>query len=954
MSKKNKTLKVDAENKFLFSSASKVIILELHNGTIALADEDELYLISSVDLKVIKKFSIFTITTMVLRPNGNIAIGHNNGDVSFLDPHSKQLEKSKFKGKSNSIVCGTILNDDSLLMASENSMFYKFKPHFGRIPNEAPIQIKIKDGSFPLSIKEIENNLYVGYSNQKIIILGKKSNSYCFVERIIKLDINPSQIFHTEGTEVFQILDENSIFETQLLEVDFNFQQKENHSSSNIHLTGDVSMIKVDDEKYQVLNGKEEFEMIIKEEEIKKILKIVPLYYQFSILIINQNQMKLYKLGCGTIPFPTKFFNNKFKNVNNEIIQYHKHMENQIQKFEILRYFKKSAVDIVIKYLCNGTIDDSLFKNDFLTVIDVYFISIECRLFNLYYLCIRFIEINSDVFPFKKIYEKLDNMREILIKSPVSYALKLMVLEYSGKFLHKQNKYLDFHESTTCEFDGIETKYSQKYVLNSFLGDLYQHSFDSDVILKSKDYVFFKVHQCIIRRFQTFKDATDAVKTDFTKETLEMIIQIMYSQPLILSGSIEDSIELYSFLIENYDEEEDKDEEILYINSIINSYFKQIQKFIDDQLEKSNYSSSYDLCIKKKLISNDVIISIFENKFNEIDNFQTSLKIFKNFNQKLKEENEGILIKQVEKWINLNVNILNQVIDEELATHILEAFSYHSKVPLFNIFKYVATDSLIQISKIYEAISKNEEEFASCVYIDPNNKQVQQVSKLITKNINLCFTASRNDCLKLFKQSVANIKNREIRFMNFSFYINLLNYFSRKLITNCFKTKINELLKSNGILYLEFYQNFEDIQSFPQLKSSFFSIFKEKSENSIVVIQNQLKDEQVYNSFKMISIEKQTEKSLKRGRKPGSKMTSPIVKTESKKKKLKKEVIEIEDDEFFVEKILDSRKNHRDGTFEYLLKWEGYDVNWNEWIHESKCNCDELITEYWSNKTLDI
>jgi hypothetical protein len=55
-----------------------------------------------------------------------------------------------------------------------------------------------------------------------------------------------------------------------------------------------------------------------------------------------------------------------------------------------------------------------------------------------------------------------------------------------------------------------------------------------------------------------------------------------------------------------------------------------------------------------------------------------------------------------------------------------------------------------------------------------------------------------------------------------------------------------------------------------------------------------------------------------------------------------------------VEKILDSKKNHLDGSFEYLIKWEGFDEIWNEWIHESLCSCENKITEYWTAKSLDF
>ena len=198
----------------------------------------------------------------------------------------------------------------------------------------------------------------------------------------------------------------------------------------------------------------------------------------------------------------------------------------------------------------------------------------------------------------------------------------------------------------------------------------------------------------------------------------------------------------------------------------------------------------------------------------------------------------------------------------------------------------------------------------------------------------------------------------------------MLNYFNRDLLANSFKSKIESLLKSNGILYIEYFQNFDEVQLFPQLKSVFFSVFKEKSKESVVIIQNLLKDEEISKGFKYISLQSYTlssktslissspssSRSKKRGRSTGTKLSTPIIKKEKKVKDVKNEEgIEETGEEFYVEEVLDSRKSKEDGKFEYLLKWEGFDVSWNEWIHENNCSCDELIKKYWKkNKKKNI
>ena len=56
---------------------------------------------------------------------------------------------------------------------------------------------------------------------------------------------------------------------------------------------------------------------------------------------------------------------------------------------------------------------------------------------------------------------------------------------------------------------------------------------------------------------------------------------------------------------------------------------------------------------------------------------------------------------------------------------------------------------------------------------------------------------------------------------------------------------------------------------------------------------------------------------------------------------------ELSDNEFEVEKVLDSRINDK-GEREYFLKWKGYPMSECTWENESNMSCDDLVKEYWS------
>lgn len=55
---------------------------------------------------------------------------------------------------------------------------------------------------------------------------------------------------------------------------------------------------------------------------------------------------------------------------------------------------------------------------------------------------------------------------------------------------------------------------------------------------------------------------------------------------------------------------------------------------------------------------------------------------------------------------------------------------------------------------------------------------------------------------------------------------------------------------------------------------------------------------------------------------------------------------ELSEDEYEVEKVLDSRIEG--GVRQYLLKWKGYPMSENTWEDESNMSCDDLVKEYWS------
>ncbi len=66
-----------------------------------------------------------------------------------------------------------------------------------------------------------------------------------------------------------------------------------------------------------------------------------------------------------------------------------------------------------------------------------------------------------------------------------------------------------------------------------------------------------------------------------------------------------------------------------------------------------------------------------------------------------------------------------------------------------------------------------------------------------------------------------------------------------------------------------------------------------------------------------------------------------------KKRGRKGPVVEEEEEEYFVEKILDKRINN--GVPEYFLKWKGFSSLDNTWEPEENLNCTELLLEF--NKT---
>eukprot|EP01080_Neovahlkampfia_damariscottae_P007405 gene7405-11728_t len=82
-----------------------------------------------------------------------------------------------------------------------------------------------------------------------------------------------------------------------------------------------------------------------------------------------------------------------------------------------------------------------------------------------------------------------------------------------------------------------------------------------------------------------------------------------------------------------------------------------------------------------------------------------------------------------------------------------------------------------------------------------------------------------------------------------------------------------------------------------------------------------------------------------------SKTEEIAVQTENQKEKEENnDLTEDEEDEeevYVVEAILKHRKNKKTKETEFLIKWEGWSNDWNEWIPESQCSCDSLIKKYW-------
>lgn len=59
---------------------------------------------------------------------------------------------------------------------------------------------------------------------------------------------------------------------------------------------------------------------------------------------------------------------------------------------------------------------------------------------------------------------------------------------------------------------------------------------------------------------------------------------------------------------------------------------------------------------------------------------------------------------------------------------------------------------------------------------------------------------------------------------------------------------------------------------------------------------------------------------------------------------------DLDDEEYVVEKIADKRVG-KEGKFEYLLKWKGYDDSENTWEPEENLDCPDLICQYESKQS---
>jgi hypothetical protein len=60
--------------------------------------------------------------------------------------------------------------------------------------------------------------------------------------------------------------------------------------------------------------------------------------------------------------------------------------------------------------------------------------------------------------------------------------------------------------------------------------------------------------------------------------------------------------------------------------------------------------------------------------------------------------------------------------------------------------------------------------------------------------------------------------------------------------------------------------------------------------------------------------------------------------------KQKADEVEVEEEDYIVEKIVDER--YVDGTLEYFLKWKGYSSLDNTWEPADNLDCPELLEEF--------
>jgi hypothetical protein len=91
---------------------------------------------------------------------------------------------------------------------------------------------------------------------------------------------------------------------------------------------------------------------------------------------------------------------------------------------------------------------------------------------------------------------------------------------------------------------------------------------------------------------------------------------------------------------------------------------------------------------------------------------------------------------------------------------------------------------------------------------------------------------------------VLKSKNQnQFLFIDFSFLICLLMFFDRHLIISKIESMIHETLKNDqGLLYIHYFESYDQVREFPQLKTLLITEFQSKSKFSLIVIQNKLED----------------------------------------------------------------------------------------------------------------